>query len=263
MLQDIATLTGAQYISEDVGAKLENTTIEDLGSAKRVIVTKDNTTVVEGAGNEQDINNRVAQIKTQIENATSDYDKEKLQERLAKLAGGVAVIRVGAATETEMKEKKDRIEDALHATRAAVEEGIVAGGGTALLRTQKKVAQVEGSDDQQLGIQIVRRALEEPLRIIASNAGHDAAVVVNAVRSADNNTYGFDARNNRYIDMVEAGIIDPAKVVRTALQNAASISGLMLTTEAMIGEREDEKKDNDQSVTGGASPMGGMGMPGM
>ncbi len=263
MLQDLATLTGAQYISEDVGAKLENTQLEDLGTAKRVIVTKDSCTVVEGGGNEQDINNRVAQIKTQIENTTSDYDKEKLQERLAKLAGGVAVIRVGAATETEMKEKKDRIEDALHATRAAVEEGIVAGGGTALLRCQSTVAELEGSDDAMLGIQIVRRALEEPLRVIASNAGHDAAVIVNAVRSADASTYGFDARNNRYVDMVEAGIIDPAKVVRSALQNAASISSLMLTTEAMIAEKEDEKKESEQSSGAGAGPMGGMGGMGM
>jgi len=262
MLQDIAVLTGATYISEDVGAKLENTALEDLGTAKRAIVTKDSCTIVEGGGDEQNINNRVAQIKTQVENTTSDYDKEKLQERLAKIAGGVAVIRVGAATETEMKEKKDRIEDALHATRAAVEEGIVAGGGTALLRSQAPVAQLEGTDDEMLGIHIVRRALEEPLRVIASNAGHDAAVVVNAVRSAESSTYGFNARTNAYVDMVEAGVIDPAKVVRSALQNAASISSLMLTTEAMIAEEESDKKDSDQA-SGGASPMGGMGMPGM
>jgi len=264
MLQDLAALTGAQYVSEDVGAKLENASLEDLGSAKRVIVTKDTCTVVEGAGNDQDINNRVAQIKTQIENATSDYDKEKLQERLAKLAGGVAVIRVGAATETEMKEKKDRIEDALHATRAAVEEGVVAGGGTALLRSQNHVAQLEGAGDEQLGIQIVRRSLEEPLRVISSNAGHDAAVVVNNVRSADSDRYGFNARTNEYTDMIEAGIIDPAKVVRSALQNAASISSLMLTTEAMIAEKEDEKKESDQSASAASmGGMGGMGMPGM
>jgi chaperonin GroEL len=259
MLEDIAVLTGGQLISEDLGLKLEKLTLQDLGSAKRAIITKDNTTIIEGQGSNDAIKGRVAQIRMQIENTTSDYDKEKLQERLAKLAGGVAVIRVGAATETEMKEKKDRIDDALHATRAAVEEGIVAGGGVALLRTQKIVDSLKLEGDEKLGALIVRRALEEPLRIIASNAGFDAAVIVNHVRGEGDAT-GFDARKGTYVNMMEEGIIDPAKVARSAIQHAASIAGLLLTTEAAIFEVPSEKKEAGHEHGG----MGGMGgMPGM
>lgn len=258
MLEDIAILTGGNVISEDLGFKLENITLQDLGSAKKAVLTKDACTIVGGKGSQQALQGRVAQIKSQIEASTSDYDKEKLQERLAKLSGGIAVIKVGAATETEMKEKKDRIEDALNATRAAVEEGIIAGGGVAFLRAQSVVEALKLEGDERLGVQIVRRALEEPLRIIASNAGFEASVIVNAVR-AEKGTVGFDAKTGQYVDMIEAGIVDPAKVARTALQNAASISGLLLTTEAIICDLPEEKKEAAHSH--GAPGMGGM--PGM
>jgi len=260
MLEDIAVLTGGKLISEDVGLKLENVLMDDLGTAKKVVITKDDTTIIEGQGKKDAIEGRIVQIRMNIENSSSDYDKEKLQERLAKLAGGVAVIKVGAATETEMKEKKDRIEDALNATRAAVEEGIVAGGGIALMRAQEVLKELKLEGDELLGAQIINRALEEPLRIIASNAGHEASVVVNQIKAESGNV-GFDAKNGKYVDMIAEGIIDPAKVTRTAIQNAASISGLLLTTEATITEIPEEKKDK-----GGHAhpPMGGMGgMPGM
>ncbi len=260
MLEDIAILTGGKLISEDIGLKLENLTIHDLGTASRVLITKDNTTIIEGKGNEAEIKGRVAQIRMQIVNTTSDYDKEKLQERLAKLAGGVAVIKVGAATETEMKEKKDRIEDALSATRAAVEEGIVAGGGVALIRAQSLLEGVKFEGDEQLGAQIVRRALEEPLRIIAANAGFEPSVVINCVKEQKGNN-GFDAKMGEYVDMLEQGIIDPAKVARSAIQNAASIAGLLLTTEATICDVPQEKKE--ASAASGMGMGGGMGgMPG-
>jgi chaperonin GroEL len=258
MLEDIAVLTGGQVVSEDLGIKLEKVTLQDLGSAKRVIMTKDNCTIIEGFGSADAIKGRVAQIRMQLENTTSDYDKEKLQERLAKLSGGVAVIRVGAATETEMKEKKDRIEDALHATRAAVEEGIVAGGGVALLRAQKAIDALKLEGDEKLGAQIVRRAIEEPLRIIVANAGVDASVIVNRVREESENI-GFDARKGVYVDMIEEGIIDPAKVTRSAMQYAASIAGLLLTTEAAICEIPEEKKPAaPEHGHGGMGGMGGM-----
>lgn len=260
MLEDIAVLTGGRLVSEELGGKLENVTLQDLGRAKKIIVTKDHTTLVDGQGLEPEIKGRVLQIRAQIENTTSEYDKEKLQERLAKMSGGVAVIRVGAATETEMKEKKDRIDDALHATRAAVEEGVVAGGGVALLRAQEALKGLNLEGDERLGAQIVMRALEEPLRIIVSNAGYEASVVVNQVRSESGNR-GFDARHGRFVDMMEAGVVDPTKVVRTSLQNAASISGLMLTTEAMIADMPEEKKESPaaHSHGGGMGGMGGMG----
>lgn len=259
MLEDIAILTGGKLISEDLGLKLEKITLQDLGSAKRIIMTKDTTTIIEGFGTSDAIKGRIAQIRMQIENTTSDYDKEKLQERLAKLSGGVAVLKVGAATETEMKEKKDRIEDALHATRAAVEEGIVAGGGVALLRAQKVVDALKLDGDEKLGAQIVRRALEEPLRVIASNAGYDAAVIVNHVRETSDTT-GFDARKGEYVDMLKEGIIDPAKVARSAIQNAASIAGLLLTTEAAICEipQPKEEKGHGHEHGGMGGGMGGM-----
>lgn len=257
MLEDIAVLTGGKLITEDLGIKLEGVLLTDLGRAKKVVITKDDCTIIEGAGSSDMIKARVMNIKAQIENTTSDYDKEKLQERLAKLSGGVAVIRVGAATETEMKEKKDRIEDALHATRAAVEEGIVPGGGVALLRAQTTVNALQLTGDEKLGAQIVARALEEPLRIISSNAGYEASVVVNTVRAASANN-GFDAKSGEFVDMVAAGIIDPAKVVRSALQNAASIASLILTMEAVIADIPEEKKEAAMPHAGG---MGGM--PGM
>ncbi len=254
MLEDIAVLTGGQVISEDLGIKLENVKLEDLGRAKRVTVDKDNTTIVEGAGKAEKIKARVEQIRVQIENTTSDYDREKLQERLAKLVGGVAVIKVGAATETALKEKKARVEDAMHATRAAVEEGIVPGGGVALLRAQKALENIElGEDEERFGVQIVRRALEEPLRQIAMNAGMEGAVVVNRVASEKSESFGFNAATGEFEDLVKAGVIDPAKVTRTALQNAASIAGLMLTTEALITELPEEKK-------AGGAPAGMSGM---
>jgi len=261
MLEDIAILTGGKLISEDIGLKLESVQVYDLGTAKKVVLTKDTCTIIEGQGSQATITGRVEQIRTQIANTTSDYDKEKMQERLAKLAGGVAVIRVGAATETEMKEKKDRIEDALHATRAAVEEGIVAGGGVALIRAQKALETLTLVGDEQLGSHIVRRALEEPLRIIASNAGHDASVIVNRVKQEQGNI-GFDAKAGEYVDMVAAGIIDPAKVARSAMQHAASIAGLLLTTEATICEIP-QAKNKDASAGHGGMGGGMGGMPGM
>jgi len=258
MLEDIAILTGGKLISEDIGLKLENIQVADLGTAKRIVLTKDNCTIIEGQGDTENIQGRVAHIRKQIENSSSDYDREKMQERLAKLAGGVAVIKVGAATETEMKEKKDRIEDALHATRAAVEEGIVAGGGVALIRAQKAVDELQLEGDQRLGLQIVRRALEEPLRVISSNAGYEASVITNRVKAEAGNI-GFDAKKGEYVDMVKAGIIDPAKVTRSAIQHAASIAGLLLTTEASICDVEDKKETPTMPNMGG---MGG-GMGGM
>ena len=241
MLQDIAILTAGQVISEEVGMSLENAKIDDLGSAKRVQITKENTTVIDGAGKKEDITARVNQIRAQIEEATSDYDREKMQERVAKLAGGVAVIKVGAATEVEMKEKKARVEDALHATRAAVEEGVVPGGGVALVRAFGMVDQIDGdNDDQNVGIRIVRRALEEPLRQIVANSGADASVVLNKVVESDDSN-GYNAATGEYGDMIKMGILDPTKVSRAALQNAASIAGLMITTEAMVAEIPEEK----------------------
>src|SRR5215469_316697 len=237
MLEDIATLTGGQLISEDLGIKLENVTLDMLGKAKKVAITKDDTTIVDGAGSKEDIDGRIAQIKRQIEDTTSDYDKEKLQERLAKLAGGVAIVRVGGATEVEVKEKKDRVDDALNATRAAVEEGIVAGGGVALLKAAKTLEGLKGDNaDQDAGIAIVRRALQAPIRQIAENAGVEGSIVVGKVLENDSGNFGFDAQTDKYVDMINAGIIDPAKVVRTALQDAASVAGLMITTEAAVVE---------------------------
>ncbi|HEY8470495.1 MAG TPA: chaperonin GroEL [Longimicrobiales bacterium] len=254
MLQDIAILTGGQVISEEVGFKLENTVISDLGRAKRIVVDKDNTTIVDGAGDPEKIKGRINEIRVAIEKSTSDYDREKLQERLAKLAGGVAVINVGAATETEMKEKKARVEDALHATRAAVEEGIVPGGGVALLRVQQRLKDFKLDDpDEQIGVQIVLRALEEPLRQIAENAGMEGSIVVERVRENNNPNFGYNAQTDTYEDLVEAGVIDPTKVTRTALQNAASIASLLLTTEAVVVEKKEEQKSS--SMPGG---MGGM-----
>ena len=259
MLEDIAVLTGGKVISEDLGIKLETITLEDLGKAKKVTIDKENTTIVEGSGSGEAIDGRVKQIRTQIEETSSDYDREKLQERLAKLVGGVAVIKVGAATETEMKEKKARVEDAMHATRAAVEEGIVAGGGVALVRAAKALDGLTGEDeDETVGINIVRRAIEEPLRKIAANAGQEGAVVVGKVREGGKDSFGFNAATEVYEDLVSAGVIDPAKVTRTALQNAASIAGLMLTTEAMIADIPDDKGDPMAGMGGGG--MGGMGM---
>src|SRR5215469_1075584 len=258
MLEDIATLTGGKAITEDLGIKLENVKIEDLGRAKKITIDKDNTTIVEGAGKPVEIEGRVKQIRQQVENTTSDYDKEKLQERLAKLVGGVAVIKVGAATETELKEKKARVEDAMHATRAAVEEGIVPGGGTALVRCIPALAKLKVTGDEEIGVNIVRRALEEPMRQIAHNAGEEGAVVVGKVRENENDNYGFNADSGEYGDMVKAGVIDPAKVTRLALQNAASIAALMLTTGALVADiKEDDKKAMAAGGPGG--PGGGMG----
>ncbi|MFM2280968.1 MAG: Chaperonin GroEL, partial [Pseudomonadota bacterium] len=250
MLEDIAILTGGTVISEDIGIKLESVTLDMLGRAKKVSITKENTTIVDGAGQKSDIEGRVAQIKAQIEETTSDYDREKLQERLAKLAGGVAVIRVGGSTEVEVKEKKDRIDDALNATRAAVQEGIVPGGGTALLRSSTKITVKGANDDQEAGINIIRRALQAPCRQIAENAGDEASIVVGKILDKDNDNFGYNAQTGEYGDMIAMGIVDPVKVVRTALQDAASVAGLLVTTEAMIAELP--KKD---------APMGG-GMPG-
>ncbi len=265
MLEDIAILTGGKVISEDLGIKLENVKLEDLGRAKKITIDKDNTTIVEGAGKQSDIEGRVKTLRAQIEETSSDYDREKLQERLAKLVGGVAVIKVGAATETEMKEKKARVEDAMHATRAAVEEGIVPGGGVALVRAAKALEKFqinkegEGDSDEQIGVNIVRRALEEPLRQIVQNAGKEGAVVVERVRSEKNDSFGFNAQTEIYEDLVKAGVIDPAKVTRTALQNAASIAGLMLTTEAMVSEIPEDDKGSP-AMPGGMGGMSGMGM---
>ena len=259
MLEDIAVLTGGQLISEDLGIKLENVTTAMLGRAKKVIIEKEKTTVVDGAGKKKDIEARVGQIKQQIEETTSDYDREKLQERLAKLAGGVAVIRVGGATEVEVKEKKDRVEDALNATRAAVEEGIVPGGGVALLRAKKAVGKISnGNHDVQAGINIVLKALESPLRQIAENAGVEGSIVVGKIMDNKSETFGFDAQTEEYVDMVDKGIIDPAKVVRAALQDAASIAGLLVTTEAMVAEAPKEKPAAPAMPGGGMGGMGGM-----
>src|SRR5918999_1696713 len=261
MLEDISILTGGKVISEDLGIKLENVKLEDLGRAKKITVDKDNTTIVEGAGKQYDIEGRVKTLRAQIEDTTSDYDREKLQERLAKLVGGVAVIRVGAATETEMKEKKMRVEDAVNATRAAAQEGIVPGGGVTLVRAGKALEKftTEGDPDEQIGVGIVRRALEEPLRQIVQNAGREGAVVVERIRGEKNENFGFNAATEEYEDLVKAGVIDPAKVTRTALQNAASIAGLMLTTEALVSEIPEDEKGSP-AMPGGMGGMSGMGM---
>jgi chaperonin GroEL len=256
MLRDIAVLVGGQVISEELGFKLENTTLSDLGRAKRVVVDKDNTTIVDGKGKPDDIKGRIAEIRAAIEKSTSDYDREKLQERLAKLSGGVAVINVGAATETELKEKKARVEDALHATRAAVEEGIVPGGGVALIRAQSALDKLKGTEDEKIGVEIVRRALEEPIRMIAQNAGAEGSIVVARVKESKDKNFGYNAATDVYEDLVKAGVIDPTKVTRTALQNAASIAGLLLTTECVVVEKKEEK------AAAGAPPGGG-GMGGM
>jgi chaperonin GroEL len=256
MLEDIAILTGGTVIAEELGLKLENIKLEDLGQAKRVEVGKENTIIIDGAGNESNIKARIDQIKKQVEESTSDYDREKLQERVAKLAGGVAVIKVGATTEIEMKEKKARVEDALHATRAAVEEGIVAGGGVALIRAREAIAKVKGDNlDQDAGVKIVLRAIEEPLRQIVANAGLEPSVVVNNVEAGKGN-YGFNASNDTYGDMVEMGVLDPTKVTRSALQNAASVAGLMLTTDCMVAELP---KEDAPAMPAGDMGMGGMG----
>jgi chaperonin GroEL len=256
MLEDIAILTSGQVISEDLGIKLENVTLDMLGTAKKIVITKEETTIIEGAGKKQEIQGRCNQIRAQIEETTSDYDREKLQERLAKLAGGVAVIRVGGATETEVKEKKDRVEDAMHATRAAVEEGIVPGGGVALLYASKALNDVKpANDDQKHGVEIVRKALQAPARQIAENAGVDGAVVVGKLIEKNDPTIGFDAQTEQYVDMFKAGIIDPVKVVRTALQDAASVAGLLVTTEAMVAEKPEKKAP---AMPGGAGGMGDM-----
>ncbi len=254
MLEDIATLTGGKAITEDLGLKLENVKIEELGSAKRVTIDKDNTTIVAGAGKPSEIEGRIKQLRLQIEDTTSDYDREKLQERLAKLVGGVAIIKVGAATETELKEKKARVEDAMHATRAAVEEGIVAGGGTALIRCLPALAKLKLDDDEAVGVNIVKRALEEPLRQIALNAGHEGAIIVGRVRESKDENFGFNAETAEFGDLVKAGVIDPAKVTRLALQNAASIVSLMLTTEVLIADYGKE----DKAATAAAGYGGGM-----
>jgi chaperonin GroEL len=257
MLADIATLTAGQVISEEVGFKLENAVLSDLGFAKRIVVDKDNTTIIDGKGTQDQIQGRIKEIRAAIEKSTSDYDKEKLQERLAKLAGGVAVINVGAATEAEMKEKKARVEDALHATRAAVEEGIVPGGGVALVRAQRVLDALKLEDhDEQIGVSIIRRAVEEPLRMIVQNAGGEGSIVLSKVRESADATFGYNALTDVYEDLVQAGVIDPTKVTRTALQNAASISGLLLTTEALIVEKKDDKPS--APAGGGGGGMGGM-----
>jgi len=261
MLEDIAILTGGQVVSEDLGIKLENVTVDMLGTAKKITITKDDTTIVDGAGDEEAIKSRCGQIKAQVEGTSSDYDKEKLQERLAKLSGGVAVIKVGGVTEVEVKERKDRVDDALHATRAAVEEGIVPGGGTALLYATRALEGLVGdNDDQGKGIDIIRRALQAPLRQIAENAGVDGAVVAGKLIEGDNDAIGFNAQSEEYTDMVKAGIIDPTKVVRTALQDAASVAGLLITTEAMVAEIKDDKGSSSAMPDmGGMGGMGGMG----
>jgi len=253
MLEDMAILTGGQLISEDLGIKLENVTLDMLGKAKKVIVEKENTTIVDGAGKKADLEGRINQIRAQIEETTSDYDREKLQERLAKLAGGVAIIKVGGATEVEVKEKKDRVDDAMHATKAAVEEGIVAGGGAALLYSIRALEKLRvGNDDQKVGVEIVRRALQSPVRQIAENAGFDGAVVAGKMLDQKDTNYGFDAQKGDYCDMVKSGIIDPVKVVRTALQDASSVAGLLVTTEAMVAEKPEKKAP-------AMPPGGGMG----
>ncbi|NHF73826.1 chaperonin GroEL [Paracoccus xiamenensis] len=261
MLQDIAILTGGQVISEDLGMKLENVTVDMLGTAKKVSINKDNTTIVDGAGDKAEIEARVAQIRQQIEETTSDYDKEKLQERVAKLAGGVAVIRVGGMTEVEVKERKDRVDDALNATRAAVQEGVVVGGGVALVQGAKALEGLKGANsDQEAGITIVRRALEAPMRQIAENAGVDGAVVAGKIRESNDKAFGFNAQTEEYGDMFKFGVIDPAKVVRTALEDAASVAGLLITTEAMVAEKPEPKGQGGTPDMGGMGGMGGMGM---
>jgi chaperonin GroEL len=252
MLKDIAVLTGGQVIAEELGLKLENVTISDLGRAKRVTLDKDNTTVIDGAGDKEKLKGRIAEIRAQVENTTSDYDREKLQERLAKLVGGVAVIKVGAATETEMKEKKARVEDALHATRAAIEEGIVAGGGVALIRAQSALDTLKLSDEQRFGVSIIRRAIEEPLRQIVGNAGLEGSIVVNKVKEGKDD-FGYNAATDQYGNLIAQGVIDPVKVVRTALQNAASVASLMLTTECLVAERP---KDESKAAGGGHDHAG-------
>jgi chaperonin GroEL len=260
MLQDIAVLTGGTVISDEVGLALEKATLNDLGEAKRLVVEKENTTIIDGAGKAAEIKGRVESIRQQIEEATSDYDKEKLQERVAKLSGGVAVIKVGASTEIEMKEKKARVEDALHATRAAVEEGVVPGGGVALVRAQKALLNLEGAnEDQTIGIRILARAIEEPLRQIVENAGEDAAVILNRVKEGKG-SFGYNAATGVFGDMIEAGILDPTKVTRLALQNSASVSGLLLTTEVMIAEAPKDDDHGHGMPQGGMGGMGGMDM---
>jgi chaperonin GroEL len=257
ILEDIAILTGGRCITEDLGIKLENVDVTDLGKAKRIIIEKENTVIVEGAGKKADITGRVAQIKRQIDETTSDYDREKLQERLAKLAGGVAVIKVGAATETEMKEQKARVEDALHATRAAVEEGIVAGGGTALLRAQKALDNLKLKGDEATGVDIVRRAIESPLRTLASNAGVEGALIVEQVKNGKGGE-GYNVSTGKFEDLIASGVVDPTKVTRSALQNAASIAGLLLTTECLVTELPEEKKGGDGGHSHDHGGMGGM-----
>jgi chaperonin GroEL len=256
MLKDIAILTGGSVVAEELGTKLENVTLTDLGRARRVKIDKDNTTIIDGAGTAETIKAREKEIRGQIENTTSDYDREKLQERLAKLAGGVAVIKVGAATEVEMKEKKARVEDALNATRAAVEEGVVPGGGVALIRLSASLDALNLSDEQRFGVQIIRRAIEEPLRQISANAGREGSIVVNKVREGTG-SFGYNAATDTYGDMLEMGVIDPAKVVRCALQNAASVAGLMLTTEALVAERPKNQKDSGGGGGHGGHDHGG------
>jgi len=258
MLEDIAVLTGGTLISEDMGRKLEQATAQDLGQAKRIVVDKDNTTVIDGAGKKADISGRVAAIRGQIEETTSDYDKEKLRERLAKLAGGVAVIHVGAPSEIEMKEKKARVEDALNATRAAVEEGIVTGGGSALLRASRAIEKGEFTDEERWGANIIRRACEEPIRQISANAGLDGAIVLDRVLQNKATSFGYNALTDAYEDLIKAGVIDPVKVVRTALENAASVSSLMLTTETMIAEAPKKDEPAGRPGAGGMGGMGGM-----
>ncbi len=261
MMEDMAILTGAELVSEDMGIKLENVGLEMLGTAEKVRITKDDTTIIDGAGDKANLEARCGQIKNQIEDTTSDYDKEKLQERLAKLAGGVAVIRVGGASEVEVKEKKDRVDDALHATRAAVEEGIVPGGGIALLYAAQALKDMKGANnDQQVGIDVVRRAMQAPVRQIAENAGAEGSVVVGKLMDQKDTNFGFNAQTNEYTDMAKAGIIDPTKVVRTALQDAASVASLLITTEAMVAEAPQKEAANDMGAAmGGMDPMGGMG----
>jgi chaperonin GroEL len=259
MLEDVAVLTAGQVISEDLGIKLENVTLDMLGRAKRVVIEKENTTIVDGAGSKEEIQGRIGQIKAQIEETTSDYDREKLQERLAKLAGGVAVIRVGGSTEIEVKERKDRVDDAMHATRAAVEEGVVAGGGVALLHATRALEGLEPENgDQRLGVEIVRKALQAPARQIAENAGADGSVVVGKLMESDDASWGFDAQAGEYADLVGRGVIDPTKVVRNALQGASSVAGLLITTEAMVAEKP-QRKDAGGGMPGGGGMGGGMG----
>ena len=261
MLEDMAILTGGELISEDLGIKLENVTLDMLGTAKKITITKDDTTIVDGAGKKKDIEARCSQIRSQADNTESDYDREKLQERLAKLSGGVAVLRVGGATEVEVKERKDRVDDALHATRAAVEEGIIAGGGVALLYATKVLDKLEAeNDDQAVGIEIVRRAIQAPVRQIAENAGKEGSVIVGKLLEQKDKNYGYDAQSDKFVDMVKSGIIDPVKVVRTALQDAASVAGLLITTEAMVTEIPDENASAGAGDMGGMGGMGGMGM---